>query len=303
MVGAMALFVVNDALVKLATASLPVSQVLAVRGFFASLVTFGIVIALGQAGSLSAMWRPRVALRAALEGLVAFTFISALAKLPIANITAILQAASLMIVALAAIMGMDRIGWRRGLALIIGFFGVLLVVKPSSEGFNVYSVLALISAALVAVRDLVTRNISDDVPSGVVAFATTLAVMICGAMIGIGESVVGKSVVGLQPWGALSSQTILYLLGAAVMVALGNTCIIIAYRDGDVALVSALRYSVLVFALIMGFVVFGEWPDFLALVGAVLIVGSGLYALHRQRVKRLADRVPVKAVSTSVHDA
>jgi drug/metabolite transporter (DMT)-like permease len=299
MVAAMALFVVNDALVKLATASLPVSQLLAVRGVFASLITFGIVIALGQGRALSAMRSPRVALRATLEGLVAFTFITALAKLPLANITAILQAASLIIVALAAIMGIDRIGWRRGLALVVGFIGVLLVVKPSAEGFNAFSVLALISAVLVAVRDLVTRNIAEAVPSGVVAFATTLAVMIAGLVIGAGESLMG-----IQPWAPLTSHNMLFLIAAAVAVALGNTCIIIAYRDGDVALVSGLRYSVLVFALIMGFVIFAEWPDVFALAGAGLIVGSGLYALHRQRVRRLASLGQhTSPANTSVRDA
>lgn len=299
MVAAMALFVANDALVKLATQALPVSQVLAVRGVFASLVILGLVIALGQAGSLGAMRRPRVALRAVLEGLVAFSFITALARLPLANITAILQASSLIIIALAALLGLDRIGWRRGLAVLVGFIGVLMVVKPSAAGFNAYSVLALISAALVAVRDLVTRNISEDVPSGVVAFATTLAVMLAGLAIGAGEAVAG-----LPGWAALAPRETLYLAGAAVAVGLGNTCIIIAYRDGDVALVSGLRYTVLVFALIVGFAFFGEWPDALSLAGAALIVGSGLYALHRQRVKRLEQAAAARlALEAGLRDA
>jgi drug/metabolite transporter (DMT)-like permease len=297
MVAAMALFVVNDALVKLATAQLPVSQVLAVRGVFASLVALGIVVAMGQAGQLRTMLRARVMVRAALEGLVAFSFITALAHLPLANVTAILQASSLIIIALAAIFGIDRIGWRRGLAVIVGFIGVLMVVKPSAAGFNAYAILALISAVLVAVRDLVTRNIALDVPSGVVAFTTTLAVMIAGVAFGIGESLAG-----LPGWATLTWRDTALVLSAAIVVALGNTGIIIAYRDGDIALVSGLRYTVLVFALVIGLLVFGEWPDVLSLIGAVLIVGSGLYALHRQRVKRLeadaARRLAVAAVET-----
>ncbi len=276
MLGAMALFVVNDALVKSATQALPVSQVLAVRGVFASLVMLGLVLAFGQWRQLRRGLQPRVLGRAALEGLVALTFISALAHLPLANITAILQASSLIIVALAAVLGLDRIGWRRALAVLVGFLGVLLVVRPSAEGFTVYSLLALASAILVAVRDLVTRKIAADVPSAIVAFITTSAVMLTGFALAL-----------FEPWAALALRETLFLAGAAIVVGLGNLCIIVAYRDGDVTLVSGLRYSVLVFALIMGFLAFGEWPDALALTGAGLIVASGLYALHRQRVKRL----------------
>jgi drug/metabolite transporter (DMT)-like permease len=274
MIVSMALFVVNDALVKLATASFTASQVLAVRGIFASLVTFGLVVVLGQTASVSAIFRPRVLLRAVLEGLVAFTFITALAKLPIANITAILQASSLIIVAFAAILGLDRIGWRRSLAILVGFAGVLLIVRPSAAGFNSFSVLALVSAILVAVRDIVTRGISADVPSGVVAFGTTLAVMVAGFVFGLAES-----------WPPLQLRETLYLVCASFAVGLGNFFIIIAYRDGDISLVSGLRYSVLVFALLAGFIVWGELPDMLAVVGSVLIVASGLYAMHRQGVR------------------
>ena len=275
MVASMALFVVNDSLVKLATSAYPASQVLAVRGLFASFVAFALVVALGQTALMGRIFTPRVMLRAVLEGVVAFTFITALAKLPIANITAILQASSLMIVAFAALLGIDRIGWRRSVALLAGFVGVLLVVQPSTAGFNAFSILALVSAILVSVRDLVTRNIPAHVPSGIVAFATTVAVMLTGCVFGLAES-----------WQPLQWRETAFLAAAAIAVALGNFCIIIAYRDGDVSIVSALRYSVLVFALLAGFLVWDEWPDFLAILGSALIVASGIYALHRQALKQ-----------------
>jgi drug/metabolite transporter (DMT)-like permease len=275
MLAAMALFVVNDSLVKLALASCTPSQVLAVRGLFATAFIFALVVALGQASSLKAMFTPRVMLRAVLEGLVAFTFISALARLPIANITAILQASSLIIIAFAAVLGLERIGWRRATAVLVGFAGVLCVVQPSSNGFNAFSLLALVSAVLVALRDLITRGISATVPSGVVAFGTTLAVTLSGFAFGLAET-----------WPPLHSRSVALLMGAALAVGLGNVCIIIAYRDGEISLVSGLRYAVLVFALLAGFLVWGELPDALAVIGSVLIVCSGLYALHRQQTRQ-----------------
>jgi drug/metabolite transporter (DMT)-like permease len=273
MLVAMALFVVNDSLVKLASMTFPLGQVMALRGIFATAVALGLVFVLGQAGSVRTVTRPRVMLRAVLEAIVAFTYITALKHLPLANVVAIFLASSLIIIAMAGVTGLERIGWRRTTAILVGFCGVLLVVQPRAEGFNLFSLLALASAFLVAIRDLVTRRIADDVPSGVVAVATTLAVMLFGFLLGMTET-----------WQPLQLRESLYLSGAAIMVALGNITVIMAFRDGDVSVVSGLRYSVLVFALVAGWLIWGDLPNGLALLGAGLIVGSGVYALHRQNL-------------------
>ncbi|MCX7329537.1 MAG: DMT family transporter, partial [Hyphomicrobiales bacterium] len=180
MVAAMALFVVNDALVKLATATYPTGQVLAVRGLFATLAALALVRSFGRFSDLKALAQPLVVLRGLLEGVIAFTFITALAKLPLANITAILQAASLIVVAMAAMLGIERVGWRRWLAICVGFAGVLIIVRPAADGFNVYSLVALASAVLVGVRDLLTRRIGVNIPSSVVTFSTTAVVCLMG---------------------------------------------------------------------------------------------------------------------------
>jgi drug/metabolite transporter (DMT)-like permease len=285
MLAAMALFVVNDALVKMTTTILPVSQVLAVRSVFSCVVMLALVFSMRQAHALAAILSPRIALRAALEGCIAFGFVTALSHLPIANVSAIFQSSTLIIIALAALLGIDRIGWRRWLAVFIGFIGVLMVVKPSPSGFNEYSLLALGTCCIVAVRELITRNIAGDVPSGVVAFWSTMGVMMVGALLGLGEHLTGTSAWTQPAW-----REIILLMIAALLVAGANVCLITAYRDGDVAIISALRYSVMVFALVIGFLFFGEWPDNLSLAGAALIIGSGLYALHRQRLKNIETR-------------
>lgn len=274
MVAAMAAFVVNDSLVKLATTHYATGQLLVLRGVVAIASALALVWALGQLSSLSKLTNRLVLLRGCLEGFIAYAFILALAHLQLANITAILQAASLVIVALAALLGIDQVGWRRWLAVLVGFIGVLLIVKPGLDGFTVYSLIALACSLMAGVRDLMTRRIQADVPSPVVAVASTIAV----TLVGLGTSLA-------QPWQPIALRETLYLAGAGVLVSLGNFWIIVAYRHGNVTVVSALRYTVLLFALVIGFAVWGDWPDGMAMIGAVLIVVSGLYAMHRQRVR------------------
>ncbi|MGL4438211.1 MAG: DMT family transporter [Bosea sp. (in: a-proteobacteria)] len=280
MVAAQGTFVINDAFVKLATATYPTGQVLAIRGVFAALAALVLVRLFGRFSDLKAMASPLVMARGGLEALIAFTFITALAHLPLANITAILQAATLIVVLMAAILGIERIGWRRLLAIMVGFVGVLIIVRPAAEGFTVYSLVALASAIMVGARDLLTRRIGAHVPSTVITFTTTAVVCAVGWIIGMAET-----------WQPLALKETLYLVGAALFVAAGNYSIIVAYRDADVSLVSGFRYTVLVFAILLGILIWGDWPDLPALAGASLIVGSGLYTLHRQRVR---GQVPIK---------
>ena len=279
MVAAMATFVVNDAFVKLATEAYPTGQVLAIRGLFATAAALVLVSSFGRLSDLRALSNPLVVARGAMEGAVAISFITALAHLQLANVTAILQAASLIVVAMAALMGIEKVGWRRWAAIGTGFIGVLIIVRPAAEGFNVYSLVALASAILVGFRDLLTRRIGADVPSSVITFTTTAVVCLMGWILGLWEV-----------WQPLKPRETLYLVAAALFVALGNYTIIVAYRDADVSLVSGFRYVVLVFAIVLGIVIWGDWPDAASLTGAALIVGSGLYTLHRQRVRAAEAR-------------
>ena len=275
MVAAMALFVINDTFVKLAAGHYPTGQLLTLRGFVAVGSSLALVAALGQLHALKLLREPRVLLRGLMEGVVAYTFIFALAHMPLANITAILQAASLFVVAMAASLGIEQVGWRRWLAVAVGFAGVLLIVRPGIDGFNAYALIALCSAFVVGLRDLMTRSIRANIPSPVIAIGSTLMVMMVGASMSLAET-----------WQPVTLRETLYLACAGVFVAFGNFSIVVAYRDGDVSVVSALRYSVLIFALMLGYVVWGDFPDGWDLAGAALIVGSGLYAMHRERVRQ-----------------
>lgn len=280
MLAAMALFVGNDVLIKLATAYFPVGQAIAMRSAFALFASLALVMALGSLSDLKQLGNRQLVIRACLEALVAVTFISALAKLPIANINAILQASSIIIVALAAVLRIEVVGWRRWTAIIVGFIGVIFIVRPGVDGFNAYALLALFSAFLVAIRDLVTRGISREISSSAITTGTII-------MVGLA----GLSMKSLEIWQPVEARETLYLLGAALFVTGGNFAIVVAFRAGDVSLVSGFRYSILVFSLVAGVLIWGDWPDMPAMIGSVLIVGSGLYAMHRQRLKERAARM------------
>ncbi len=270
----MSFFVCNDALMKLAREVYPAGQAIALRTIVATLVGLGFVFALGDRGKLGMALRRPVLLRAAIESMVAISFIWALGKLPLANITAITMASPIIIVVLAVAMGLETVGWRRSLAVLVGFVGVLVVVRPSAEGFNAAALVALASAVLVGFRDLVTRSIGKEVPSTVVSLTTTVFV----GFIALGYG-------ALEEWVPVWRRESLYVAGAAVLVSAGSFFIVSAFRDADVAVIAGFRYAVVVIALVIGYVVWGDVPDALAFLGIALIVGSGLYTMHRQRVR------------------
>lgn len=274
MLAAMSLFVVNDTLMKLAREAYPAGQAISLRTVLAVFVGLGLVFAAREGDRLAMALRPRVLLRGALESCGALTFGWSLGLMPLANITAINMASPLLIVALAVLLGMERVGWRRTLALTVGFVGVLFVVRPGAASFNAASLVAVISVLFTASRDLATRSIGEDVPSTVVSLTTTVLVGIVALAYGMTEQ-----------WQPIWRMETVYVALSAVLVTAGTFCIISAFRRTDVAVISQYRYTVVVFAMLLGYVVWGDVPDLFAFLGIALIVGSGLYTMHRQRVR------------------
>ena len=273
LMSAMALFIINDSLVKLASRHYPVGQILVVRGIFACLIMFGIILAGGHLNKIKTAVEKFIVIRAGAEAMVALLFITALCHLPIGDLTAIMQTTSILIVLVSAVSGMQRVGLSLWVAVIMGFCGVLLMVKPGASDFNIYTLIALLTTVFVASRDLITRKINPTIPTAIVSLTTTISV------VGIGL------VLGTQDWVALEWLETLYLVGAAVFVTLGNLCAVKAQRIAPPATLSPFRYSILVWAFLSGILIFGEWPDFLSLIGSGLIVGAGLLTLHSERKK------------------
>ncbi len=273
MLAAMALFVCNDALMKLAREVYPVGQAITLRTAFALLTALGLVIAFQEGAKLRLATKPIVVLRGLIDAAVTLTFIWALAEMPLADVTAILLASPIIIVILAVVLRIERVGWRRTVAVFVGFCGVLIVLRPATDSFNIAALVALASACLAACRDLLTRKIGNEIPATVIALMTT-------ALVGLVACGYGVFEVWLPIW----RRETLYVAGAAALVAAGSICIVSAYRNTDVGVVSGYRYSVVILAVMMGYFVWGHVPDPVAGLGIALIVASGLYTMHRQRV-------------------
>lgn len=271
--------VANDTVIKLASARVPIHEIMALRGPLSIALALAAIVAFGQRKRLGLVAHPLVILRSVLEAICCFIYMTALSGLGLAEFTSIIQATPLLITGLAVLLGWQSVGWRRWAAIAIGFFGVLLVAKPSAAGINGYAALALLSAFIMAVRDLVTRRIPDQAPSMVVTFGATLTVTALGAGLGATHA---------AAWVMPTALEASYIACAAGLVVACNMTIVLAFRLGDMSVVGPFRYSVILGSLLLGYAVWDDRPDALALLGAALIVASGLYALKREKPRKTA---------------
>ncbi|AXQ94410.1 DMT family transporter [Cereibacter azotoformans] len=274
---AMAAFTVNDALMKAVTQTMPLFQAIALRG----LVTLPMLLACGWASG-GLRWRiPRpdrflLALRAGADVLATVMYLTALMMLPLANLVAILQSVPLAVTLAAALWLKEPLGWRRLTAILIGFGGVLLIVRPGAEGFNLWSLLGLASVGCVVARDLSTRRLGGRLPATTVAFWTSAAVTAMG-LVGLTRS-------GVAP---VAMAEMMQILGAAVALIVGYLAIVLAMRGGDIGVVSPFRYTALVWAIGLGWLLFGNLPDGLTLAGSAIVTATGIFTLWREsRLRR-----------------
>lgn len=275
-VAAMALFAVSDALLKLAMGSVPAGQLLFVRGFVL-IACFGYVA--WRAGAFAvpgALVERNSVVRGVLEGFGALAFVAALAHVPLALNAAINMATPLMALPIAALVLGERFGWRRVAAILTGFAGVLLILRPSAEGVDFWLLLSFVSAILCAVRDVFTRRI----PAGFPSASVTLTTVIC-------VCVVGGVATAAQGWAPMDARAWIAIFVSAAISGTGQHLMVLSMRWGEVAVVSPFRYSGIFAAVFVGWAVWGDLPDTLAWAGIALIVGAGLYALWREgRTKR-----------------
>lgn len=274
MVISMAAFTVNDAIAKFVSDSMNMAQVMLVRGVFASMLVGVIAWQSGALTQLRHALNSMVMLRVAGDAAGTLTFLLALQHLPLANVSAILQALPLAVAMGAALFLGEGVGWRRWLAISVGFIGVLIVVRPGVEGFSVHSLLVLACVLFCAVRDLATRRIPEAIPSLLVSAVTSIAITILGAAL----------LPAMGGWTPMQPSMVLYLALAAVLVLIGYQFIIMAMRVGDISFIAPFRYTALLWAIALSIVIFGDFPDSAMIMGSAIIVASGLYTLYRERV-------------------
>jgi drug/metabolite transporter (DMT)-like permease len=283
MLAAMGILTINDTFLKVAAAELPTGEAIFLRGLFATLICIPLIANTDGLGTLRLAAGRWVMLRAGADVFATILYLHALMHMPMADATALLQFTPLAITAGAALFLGARVGWRRWLATGVGLAGVLIIVRPGGEGFNAYSLLALSSIAFVAARDLITRRVGATVPAIVVAGASSAAVMAASVALAPFEAWAWPS------WHALS---LLFLSGASLLI--GSYWIVVAMRAGEIAAVSPFRYSVSLWAMAAGFVVWGEVPDLATWAGVAVVSAAGVYTILREhRLARAARVQPV----------
>lgn len=273
MMAAMAFFTINDTFIKATDGAVPLSQLLVLR----SLLATALIAALASwRGVLRLGGGPKdwalITLRSFAEVGAAYFFLSALLNMPLANVTAILQVTPLVVTLAAALVYREMIGWRRMLAILVGFCGMLLIVRPGPEGFSIWSLYAVCSVFCVTCRDLATRRISSAVPSLMITLAASVTVLLTAGV---------ASTQG--PWVPVAPDIAALIVGSAVFVVGGYFFSVQVMRAGDVSFIAPFRYTGLLWALLLGWFVFGHWPAPLTLIGAALIVATGLFTLYRER--------------------
>jgi drug/metabolite transporter (DMT)-like permease len=271
MVAAMAGFAVEDMLLKSAARELPVGQVLIVFGGLGMLAFAALVRHRGERVLHPAILSRPILIRAGFEVAGRLFYTLAIALTALSSASAILQAAPLVVVAGAAVVFGEKVGWRRWTAIAVGFVGVLVILRPGLEGFTALSLLAVLGTIGFAGRDLATRaapKVLSNMQLGVYGFAM---------MVPAGAALLIFSGGARLPSAATSAA----LLGATAVGVAAYWALTVAMRTGEVAAVTPFRYTRLVFAVILGMFVFGERPDAATLIGSAIVVAAGVYTLIR----------------------
>ncbi|WP_299956940.1 DMT family transporter [uncultured Roseobacter sp.] len=273
MMASMACFTINDALIKATGGAVPLFQLLVLRGVLATLL---IALLAWSRGAFRPSVAPQdwfwIGFRSLSEVGAAYFFITALLNMPLANITAILQVLPLTVTLGSALFFREAVGWRRMSAIAIGFCGMLLIVRPGSDGFTLWSLYALIAVLCVTARDLSTRRLSSQVPSLLVTFSASLMVLVAAALASLSID-----------WVPVSTQLGTLIAASSLFIVGGYYFSVQVMRAGDVSFIAPFRYTGLIWALVLGWLVFGDWPSALTLLGAGIIVATGLFTLYRER--------------------
>ena len=267
----MSAFVLNDAFVRLAGDSLPLAQILFIRGLITTVVllTFAIYGGIFSV-KVSKKDKLRIFFRSIAEALTAYFFLTAVMNMPFANVTAILQILPMAITLAAAFIFKEKVGIIRISLILIGFLGVILIINPSADGFNLYALYALISVFLITIRDLITRKLSSKVPTLLPTVSASIGVLLFSVILLIN--------IPLQP---LNMQNSSFILLAAFFIVFGYYTAVLVMRSGEISFISPFRYTAILFALIFGFIFFDEKPDKIAFLGIIIVMLAGIVLMMR----------------------
>ena len=278
-VAAVGFLTVNDAMAKWLTERYPVGQVLAIRGGLVIVLIWLWAAATRRTADMRIRNWPLNLARGGLMALATFLFVTSLSLMPITDAIAITFAGPIIATALAVAMLGETVGWRRGTAIAVGFAGVVIMLRPTPELFQIVALIPLASALVGALMDIVTRRLGTGGESTVaVLLASTVMVSFAGLL--------------TLPygWAPLRAVDLGVFTATAALIALAQGLIIEGLRLGQVGLVGPFKYTSLVWALLLGLVIWGDVPGPWIWAGAVLVVASGLYIWHRETTLIRAKR-------------
>lgn len=280
---AMAAFAIEDSFIKTLSGSIPKGQIMLMLGAGGAMVFFlaarlqGVKVLSRRNLSKTLLWR------SAAEAVAALFFITSLSLVPLSTVAAVFQATPLAITLGAALFMGEVVGWRRWSAIILGFIGVVIIIRPGLEGFEPASLFVVITVFAIAARDLLTRIVPEKTSSLVVSFYGFFSLVIAS-----------PALMAISGWPeSVDATESAYILGAVCFGVVGYYMIVAAMRMGEASAIMPFRYTRLIFSLILGVIIFGERPDALTYLGSALIILSGIYTFLRER--QLKNEPPIAA--------
>ena len=277
---AMGTFTIGDTITKYLLSGMNSGQYMLLRGVFATVLIGLLAWRHGALRSLSL--EKMTVLRVVGEVIATITYIYSLGHLSQAFCSAVFQATPLVVTLGAALFLREKVGWRRWSCILVGLAGVLIIIRPGTDGAaSIVAVAVLLaSVCFAAMRDIATRRVPTHVPTLYLSTLTSIAITITGGALTVPMG-------GWQPVGIVAVATIAF---AAVLLLVGYHFIILAMREGEVSFVSPFRYSGLLWAIGLSMLVFSEAPDIYTIAGSILVVGSGIYMVYRENVLKKRER-------------
>ena len=275
----MGAFVLNDAFVRLAGSSLPLGQILFLRGLITTFILLMVGIYSGAFKLIvSKADRWRIFFRSIAEALTAYFFLTAVMNMPFANVTAILQILPITVTLAAALVFKEKVGIFRISLILIGFLGVMMIINPTANGFNIYAIYALIAVFLITLRDLITRKLSSKVSTLLPTVSASVGVLLFSVFLLINT-----------PFQPLNTQNSLFIFLSAFFIIFGYYTAVLVMRSGEISFISLFRYSAILFALILGLFFFDEKPDITAFLGILLVMLAGIVLMMRNNAVQKND--------------
>ena len=274
MITSMAFFAVEDTLIKFVTSTIPIGQILIMFGLGGALIFFLVAHFKNEKIMLRDMLLLPMYIRALFEIIGRLFYVLAISLIPLSTATVIIQATPIVVVAGAAIIFGEKVGWRRWTAILLGLFGVIVIIQPTAESFSFLSILALIGMIGFAGRDLASRAAPENLSVFILGLHGFIALAFSGLIYTIWDD---------ANFVMIDIDTIGFMVGAVVFGVAAYSCLMKAMRTGEVSAVTPFRYTRLIFGVSLGVCFFNESLNYSTVLGTILIVISGLFILSRNK--------------------